>query len=152
MEMDMAFKNILVALDIADLPNAENALKEALFQVEASGAMLHLLYVRHHFPQGDAKLLAANFDSEERDESHEILARFKAGLDLDADRSTITSASGSVTYAVLDQAEKWAADLIVIGSHTPSLTSKLFGSNASSIIREAKVSVLIVRAIEAVEA
>ena len=148
----MTFKNILVALDIADLPNAENALKEALFQVKASGAMLHLLYVRHHFPKGDAKLLAANFDAEERDESHEILARFKAGLDLEADRSTITSASGSVTYAVLDQAKKWAADLIVIGSHTPSLTSKLFGSNASSIIREAKVSVLIVRALEAVEA
>jgi len=144
----MTYKNIVLALDIEDEPNTQNAVKQAVFLAKASGAMLHLLYVRHNMPQGDAQLLAANFDSEERDESHEALARIKTGLDLEPDRSTITSGRGPITYAVIEQAEKWEADLIIIGSHTPSIASKLFGSNASSITREAKVSVLVVRAIE----
>ena len=41
------------------------------------------------------------------------------------------------------------ADLVVIGSHQPSLTSKLLGSNASAIIHQSPVSILVVRTLAA---
>lgn len=142
----MTFKNILVALDIEDQENSRNALKQAQFLAEASGAMLHLLYVRHHLPKKYSGLLSTDFDTVERQESLDALARFRTGLDLDPDRITIATERGPVSYVVLEQANKWDADLIIIGSHTPSVTSKLFGSNASSIVHKSKVGVLIVRA------
>jgi nucleotide-binding universal stress UspA family protein len=52
---------------------------------------------------------------------------------------------GSVYHEVLDEADKAAADLIVIGSHRPSMSTYLLGSNATTVVRHAKVSVLVVR-------
>jgi len=46
---------------------------------------------------------------------------------------------------VLSEAARLKADLVVIGSHQPSLTSKMLGSNASAIIHQSPVSVLVVR-------
>lgn len=140
------YKNILAALDIEDQENSKSALKQALFLAKTSGATLHLLYVRHHLPHSYSELLSTDFDADERQESLDALARFRTGLDLDPDRITISTERGPVSYVVLEHADKWDADLIVIGSHTPSVTSKLFGSNASSIVHKSKVGVLIVRA------
>ena len=140
------FKNILVAVDIEDRVNAEHALKRASALAKLSGAMIHLLHVRYHLPTTYAGLLSSNFDAEERKESQEALERLRAGLDLNPDRITITTERGPVTNVVLGQADKWEADLIILGSHTPSTTSKIFGSNATSIVRDAKTSVLVVRA------
>ena len=53
---------------------------------------------------------------------------------------------GSVYNEVLDEAEKTGADLVVIGSHRPTMATYLLGSNASTIVRHAKCSVLVVRA------
>jgi nucleotide-binding universal stress UspA family protein len=52
---------------------------------------------------------------------------------------------GSVYDDVLQEAEKSAADLIVVGSHRPSMATYLIGSNAVRIVRHAKCSVLVVR-------
>ena len=50
-----------------------------------------------------------------------------------------------IYHEVLDEADKCGADLIVIGSHRPSMSTYLLGSNATTIVRHAKVSVLVVR-------
>ena len=110
--------------------------------------MIHLLHVRYHLPKTYAGLLSSNFDAEERKQSQDALERLRTGLDLNPDRVTTTTERGPVTYVVLEQADRWEADLIILGSHTPSTTSKIFGSNASSIVREARTSVLVVRASE----
>ncbi|MCC2654076.1 MAG: universal stress protein UspA, partial [Microvirga sp.] len=47
---------------------------------------------------------------------------------------------------VLDEAEQTGADLVVVGSHRPTMATYLLGSNASTIVRHAKCSVLVVRA------
>ena len=46
------------------------------------------------------------------------------------------------------EARQRNVDLIIIGSHQPSLSSRYLGSNANAITRDAKISVLIVRADE----
>jgi nucleotide-binding universal stress UspA family protein len=52
---------------------------------------------------------------------------------------------GSVYGEVLAEAEAIGADLVVVGSHRPSMATYLLGSNASTIVRHARSSVLVVR-------
>jgi nucleotide-binding universal stress UspA family protein len=52
---------------------------------------------------------------------------------------------GTVYHEVLAEAEAIAADLIIVGSRSPSLATHLLGSNAEKIVQNAKCSVLVVR-------
>jgi nucleotide-binding universal stress UspA family protein len=52
---------------------------------------------------------------------------------------------GSVYNEVLAEAKKIGADLIVVGSHRPGMATYLLGSNASTIVRHAECSVLVIR-------
>lgn len=52
---------------------------------------------------------------------------------------------GSVSGEILAGARDNEVGLIVVGSHPPSLTSRLIGSNAEKIVREAQVSMLVAR-------
>ena len=53
--------------------------------------------------------------------------------------------TGGVYPEVLAEAQDWGADLIVIGSHRPAMSTYLLGSNAKTIVRHAKCSVLVLR-------
>lgn len=51
--------------------------------------------------------------------------------------------------AILEEAEQWGADLIVVGSHGRGFWKRMFlGSVSNAIVRHAKCSVLVVRADE----
>jgi universal stress protein F len=54
--------------------------------------------------------------------------------------------AGGVYPEILAEAEACGADLIVIGSHRPAMSTYLLGSNAKTVARHATCSVLIVRA------
>lgn len=139
------FKNILVPVDIDDPTNAERALQQAGFLADAGNGSVHLLYVRFHLPKTYAGLLPAGFDAKEREDCMTKLEGWKARLGLPDERVTLTLRRGSVASEVLDEARERNADLIIIGSHLPSLSSRLLGSNAASIIRDATISVLVLR-------
>lgn len=65
----------------------------------------------------------------------------RATLDL-----TTQATSGSPVQVIVEEAEKWAADLIVIGSHGYGFWSRaLLGSVSGSIVQNAACSVLVVR-------
>ncbi|HEY8008599.1 MAG TPA: universal stress protein [Methylocella sp.] len=49
--------------------------------------------------------------------------------------------TGVVYHEVLAEAEAWGADLIIVGSHSPSMGTYLVGSNAQKIVRRANCSV-----------
>ena len=66
-------------------------------------------------------------------------------MKLPAERVSAVVRFGSVYNEVLDEAEKTGADLVVVGSHRPTMATYLLGSNASTIVRHAKCSVLVVR-------
>jgi nucleotide-binding universal stress UspA family protein len=66
--------------------------------------------------------------------------------DVSADAVVVASAGGDVAEAILDQAARWRADLIVMGTHgRRGLSRLLLGSHAERVLREAPVPVLIVR-------
>jgi len=60
---------------------------------------------------------------------------------------TIEVIDGSPARVIVEQAESWSADLIVIGSHGDGFWSRaLLGSVSTSILHHAPCSVLVVRA------
>ncbi|WP_374614764.1 universal stress protein [Sphingorhabdus sp.] len=142
------YHNILVPLDVNDPINAQHALESARFIADAAGATVHLLYVRLSLPTSYAQFLPTNYDAREKQEYMDQLAEWKTLLALPEDRVTVTLRRGPISSEIFDEARQRNVDLIIIGSHQPSLSSRYLGSNANAITRDAKISVLIVRADE----
>lgn len=139
------FHDILLPLDVADPVNADRAIEAARTIAGASGGNVHLLHVRYFMPTTYREFLPPNFDATEQKECEAALESWAEQLGLPEDRVTRTLRRGSVAPEALEEAEKRNADLIIIGSHMPSFTSKLMGSNATAMVRDAKTSVLIIR-------
>lgn len=54
-------------------------------------------------------------------------------------------ASGSVYGGILEAAEHFGSDLIILASHRPEMKDYLIGANASRVVRHARCSVMVVR-------
>jgi universal stress protein F len=52
---------------------------------------------------------------------------------------------GSPKDNILELAKTLPADLVIIASHRPDITTYLLGSNAAAVVRHADCSVLVVR-------
>jgi nucleotide-binding universal stress UspA family protein len=75
-----------------------------------------------------------------------LVARMAALLRSKGFRVTTAVALGNVKSKILDAAETWPADLIVMGSHRRKGLERLFmGSLAEGVARHAQCSVEIVR-------
>ena len=68
-----------------------------------------------------------------------------AGIPLPEAQVSSVVRMGSVYNEVLGEADRISADLIVVGSHRPTMATYLLGSNAATIVRHARCSVLVVR-------
>ena len=139
------FKTILVPVDLGEIEAAKPALDKAVELAAVSEGNVRLIYVRAIVPVTYMEFMPPAFDQEQQDESEKKLAEVAAGVRLPADRVSAVVRLGSIYNEVLDEAEKTGADLIVIGSHRPTMATYLLGSNASTIVRHAKSSVLVVR-------
>jgi nucleotide-binding universal stress UspA family protein len=102
--------------------------------------------VRSLVPVTYMEFVPATFDTEQQEELEAKLAEIAARLDLPAERVSTKVRLGSVYNEVLDEADATGADLVVVGSHRPTMATYLLGSNAATIVRHAKCSVLVVRA------
>jgi nucleotide-binding universal stress UspA family protein len=91
-----------------------------------------------------ADLLPALVDS-----GRQVLAKAKSLVDkagARADTSLIEQFGGRASDSILAEAEKWKADLIVLGTHgRRGLRRALLGSDAEEVVRNSKVPVLLVR-------
>ncbi len=139
------FKSILIPVDLAETEASKKALEQAAALAKASGGKLRLVYVRSVMPVTYMEFVPQSFDTEQQSECEEVLAQITAKVPLPADKVSAVVRLGSVYNEVLDEADKIGADLIVIGSHRPSMATYLLGSNASAIVRHASASVLVVR-------
>lgn len=139
------FKKILAPIDLADMPIAQQALATAVRLAEQSGGEVRLLNVRSLMPVTYMEYVPADFDDKAKKEAEQDLETVAAGLALPRDRVSTAVRLGSIYSEVLDEAANWGADLIVVGSHRPSMATYLLGSNATTIVRHAKSAVLVVR-------
>ncbi|MDJ1158490.1 universal stress protein [Chelatococcus sp. SYSU_G07232] len=139
------FKNILVPVDIAEVEISKHAIERAVAFANNSGGSVRLIYVRSILPVTFMEFVPPDFDSEQQADCEKKLAEVAATVPLPKDRVSSVVHMGSVYNEVLEEADRMKADLIVVGSHRPAMSTYLLGSNASTIVRHATCSVLVVR-------
>jgi nucleotide-binding universal stress UspA family protein len=139
------YKSILVPVDLAEADLAAPAIDAAVVLANISGGSVRLAYVRSLVPITYMEFVPADFDSEQQSEAETKLAGIAAAIPLPPERVSAKVLMGSVHGEILAEADAHGADLIVIGSHEPGMLVYVIGSNASTIVRRAKCSVLVVR-------
>jgi nucleotide-binding universal stress UspA family protein len=148
------FRRILVPIDGS--PTSRRGLDEAIALAKDQSARICLLHVidqRVVTQSFDATLYApANYVDDFlkalRNQGKRLLARSeakirKARIKVDP---VLVGTLGGVADAILAQAKKWKADVIVLGTHGRRGVSRLvLGSDAEGVVSGARVPVLLVR-------
>ncbi|MBK5142284.1 universal stress protein [Budviciaceae bacterium BWR-B9] len=141
------YKSILVPVDIMEDELTRKALEYAVYLAKQSDAKIRLLHV---FPMSTTIINSYELGYMELQDKAAVKAQKKleeiaATIDLPKDRVSYSMSFGSVRDEIVEVTGQIGADLIVIGSKRPNIKTHLLGSNASSIVRYATTSVLIVR-------
>ncbi|MBA4091768.1 MAG: universal stress protein [Sphingobium sp.] len=140
----MPYATIIAAVDVNE-PDLARAAIAGAAEVAGTDGAVHILYVRYYLPTRYSELLASDFDEREEADALSDMQAWAAEAGLDSTRTQIFTRRGRVRDEVIIEAEQRKADLIVLASHQPSLSSRLLGSNASAIVHQSPVSVLVVR-------
>jgi len=140
------FRNILVPVDLAELPLAKGAIEQAAELATQSGGAVRLLNVQSLLPATFMDYVPADFDAEIRTNAENSLRHVADKVPLQRARVSSEVRMGGVYPEILAEADAWGADLIIIGSHRPAMSTYLLGSNAKTVVRHAKCSVLVMRA------
>jgi len=151
------YKRILVPFDGS--PTSERGLREAVLLAQDQGARLRILNVVEEYVlvQGAGFDGGGLYTGEMLDlliaDSKKIVAKGLAQAarrGVEAEASTIKSFANRSSESIVEEAKKWRADLIVMGTHGRRGVSRLMlGSDAEIVVRTADVPVLLVRAPEA---
>lgn len=143
------FSKILVPIDLADAEHYRPAVAEARELARLHQAEVRVMTVLDLPPPPTAGYQTQYLSEETRrqalaeaERTLEELAREVATEGRAADTAV---RAGRVYHEVIEEAESWGADLIVMGSHHPRMSTYLLGSNAARIARHADCSVLILR-------
>lgn len=145
-----AYRKILVAVDGS--ATSHKGLREALRLAKSEGARLHILHVVNEYPAfvGVEGAMPVNLLPMLREGGERILAKAKStaakgGVPVTAALREMIG--GSVADAIVREARKVGADVIVLGTHGRRGVRRLvLGSDAEHVVRTASVPVLLVRA------
>ena len=147
----MTYKRILVPVDGSPTSNA--GLREAIRLARGEGAALRLVHVadQHHVAMMgmDSATAIEELIAGVVQAGRQILRKAermvrKEGLEPSA--VLLETLTGPAADAIVRQAKKWGADLIVIGTHGRRGARRLLmGSDAEQIVRTSSVPVLLVR-------
>jgi nucleotide-binding universal stress UspA family protein len=130
------FKKILLPVDLAELDMAKQAIDEATSLAKVSGAELRLVTVQPVVP------IVAQYTPLVAEQK---IADFAAKIDYPREHISATVRFGAAYHEVLTEAKEWGADLILLCSHRPTMSTYLLGSNAAKIVRHATCAVLVLR-------
>jgi len=139
------FQHILVTVDVEDPTNTEREIARVRELAEVSSSRITLINVRTPRSSRYNAYLPKSFDADEQAWHEGELEKWVAKVGPTTQPVTTRVRVGSVSGEILAEARDGEVDLIVVGSHPPSLASRLLGSNAEKIVREAQVSVLVAR-------
>lgn len=149
------FRKILIPIDGSD--TAQRGLQEGIQLARDGGATIRLMHVVDEltFIRGLESYAAQRVDllAKMRGEGSRILqqaAEQVRAAGIAVEEVFVDSFAERLEDKVADEAAKWPADLIVIGSHgRRGVQRLLLGSDAERILRRAPVPVLVVRGPEA---
>ena len=137
------YKTIIMPVDVFEMALSDKAVRHAEFLAQQDG-VIHLLHVL----PGSASFTMSRFTADLRrfeehlqHEAETMVSHFS----IDPSRIKLHVRFGSVRDMVNELASEINADVVVIGSRNPSISTHLLGSNASSVIRHAHIPVMVVR-------
>ncbi|MDP2358862.1 MAG: universal stress protein [Beijerinckiaceae bacterium] len=139
------YKTILVPVDLSDLEIATPAINAAVQLAEWTGAALRLVNIQQILPATYMDYVPPEFDAQQREWAEAEMKSVQEKVNLPPERVSMVVRIGGIYPEILAEAEECGADLIVIGSHRPAMSTYLLGSNAKTVVRHAKCSVLVVR-------
>ena len=141
------YKTIIMPVDVFEMELSDKAVRHAEFLAQQDG-IIHLLHV---FP-GSSSFTMSRFTADlrrfEEHLQHEAETRLQTMVghfSIDPSRIKSHVRFGNVRDMVNELANEIKADVVVIGSRNPSISTHLLGSNASSVIRHAHIPVMVVR-------
>ncbi|QYA26479.1 universal stress protein [Gramella sp. MT6] len=147
-------KKVLIGLDYN--PKSERVTKKGYELAKKLGAevcLIHVLadvsYYGVNYPNfmGYEGFNEMQVDLNVISELREVAKNFleTAAKHLDDPMVTTHLAEGPTSAAILDYANKWNADLIVLGTHSHSVLEKvLMGTTASRILEKTKIPVYLI--------
>ena len=134
------FKKILVPVDLSHGSLAQKALNHAAKLKDTTGHV-SVVHVTPELPSYVAAQLPKDIMEETRAGEKRELQELVEESDCNAD---IDLRTGPVARNILAKAKGMDADLIIIGSHDPSLQDYLIGSTAATVVRNAKCTVMVI--------
>ena len=146
------FKRILVPIDGS--PASNLGLNEAIKLAKDQGAKLRLFHLVDEFiavsgPDGMAFLSVDDLLESQRQGGKKIIEKAEALArrnGLAPESVMLESFGGRAADFIVEQAKKWRADLIVLGTHGRRGVKRLvMGSDAEQVVRTTRVPVLLVR-------
>jgi len=139
------YRKILTPIDLSEAEMTQKGIVAALEVAKFWKAQLRLVNVQPLLPLAFMDHVPADLDAQRHEKLRAELAKAAEGIDYSRERVSTALRFGVIYSEVLAEAEAWGADLIVVGSHRPSMSTYLLGSSASTIVRHAKCSVLVAR-------
>ncbi|MBV7434346.1 universal stress protein [Cardiobacteriaceae bacterium TAE3-ERU3] len=137
---------ILLPVDLSDPVREERSVQEAIRQAEAFNGEIHLIAV---VPEFSGYLFKSLYDDSVGKQAEvcvrDRLETFCADYMPQSVPHTLHIGHGTVYKAILDTAERIAADLIVMSASRPELADYLLGPNTAKVVRHSRRSVLVVR-------
>ena len=146
------YKRIAVAVDGSDTSTV--ALNEAVKLAEVMDSTLLLLHVCEEMPvvwniEGVAALPMTEVTKVFIETGKKLLKKDKARVavsGINVETRLIEDYSGRIGAVISEEAERWLADLLVVGTHgRKGLEHLLMGSVAEGVMRTASMPVLLVR-------
>ena len=141
------YKTIIMPVDVFEMELSDKAVRHAEFLAQQDG-VIHLLHVLPGSSSFTMSRFTADLRRFEEHLQHEAETRLKtmAGhFSFVPSRIKMHVRFGNVRDMVNELANEIKADVVVIGSRNPSISTHLLGSNASSVIRHAHIPVMVVR-------
>jgi nucleotide-binding universal stress UspA family protein len=142
------YSKVLLPIDLTDTTLAKSAIDTALRVVGNSGGAIRFINVLPMTPVMLAEFVPPDFDTQQQKSSEEALATVAKETGLDAGRISWVVRQGGVYQEILDEAQAWGADLIIMSakrSGKGAVRSYFLGSHTGHVVRYAECSVLVVR-------
>jgi len=139
------FKNVLVPIDVAEIAIAEPGVQFAARLAAWTNGSVRLIHVLSEAIERLSEFLPVELQVDRREDARAAMLEIVNKADAPRGLFSVTIRTGAVYHEVLAEAESWGADLIIIGSHSPSMSTYLLGSNAQNIVRNANCSVMVIR-------
>jgi nucleotide-binding universal stress UspA family protein len=146
------YERILVPVDGSDI--SKRGLQEALKLSKALGAQLRLVHIIDDSALAlnpETGVAAAPLVEDFAEGGREILEdarKLAAAEGVEAEGVLHENFTGRIADLIVDEAKKWGAELIVMGTHAHGgIRHAVLGSDAEAVLHGADVPVLLVRGV-----